>query len=54
MRASSIITIGTCADAEWSRLHFVIGNGTSTGNGQVEVGNRWRRQINGGTCTVII
>jgi hypothetical protein len=28
--------------------HFVIGNGTSSGNGQIEVGNRWRRQINGG------
>jgi hypothetical protein len=28
--------------------HFVIGNGTSTGNGQIEVGERWRRQINGG------
>ena len=28
--------------------HFVIGNGTSTGNGQIEIGNRWRRQINGG------
>jgi hypothetical protein len=28
--------------------HFVIGNGTSTGNGQIEVGGRWRRQINGG------
>jgi hypothetical protein len=28
--------------------HFVIGNGTSTANGQVEVGDRWRRQINGG------
>jgi N-acetylmuramoyl-L-alanine amidase len=28
--------------------HFVIGNGTSTGSGQVEVGDRWRRQINGG------
>jgi N-acetylmuramoyl-L-alanine amidase len=28
--------------------HFVIGNGTSTGNGEIEVGNRWRRQINGG------
>ena len=27
---------------------FVIGNGTSTGNGQIEVGDRWRRQINGG------
>jgi hypothetical protein len=28
--------------------HFVIGNGTSTGNGQIEVGNRWFRQIQGG------
>jgi hypothetical protein len=28
--------------------HFVIGNGTSTGNGQIEIGDRWRRQINGG------
>jgi hypothetical protein len=28
--------------------HFVIGNGTSTGNGQIEVGDRWRRQFNGG------
>jgi len=28
--------------------HFVIGNGTSTANGQIEVGDRWRRQINGG------
>ena len=28
--------------------HFVIGNGTSTGDGEVEIGNRWKRQINGG------
>ena len=28
--------------------HFVIGNGRSTGNGQIEIGDRWRRQINGG------
>ena len=28
--------------------HFVIGNGTSTGNGLIEVGNRWSRQIQGG------
>ena len=28
--------------------HFVIGNGTSTGDGAIEIGNRWRRQINGG------
>jgi len=28
--------------------HFVIGNGTSTGDGQIEIGSRWTRQINGG------
>ncbi len=28
--------------------HFVIGNGSSSGNGEIEIGNRWRRQINGG------
>jgi hypothetical protein len=28
--------------------HFVIGNGTSSGNGQIEIGNRWIRQLNGG------
>lgn len=28
--------------------HFVIGNGTSTGDGQIEIGTRWSRQVNGG------
>lgn len=28
--------------------HFVIGNGRSTGDGEIEIGNRWIRQINGG------
>ncbi|MEP6822420.1 MAG: peptidoglycan recognition family protein [Chthoniobacterales bacterium] len=28
--------------------HFVVGNGRSSGNGEIEVGNRWTRQINGG------
>ncbi|MFL6594330.1 MAG: N-acetylmuramoyl-L-alanine amidase [Chthoniobacterales bacterium] len=28
--------------------HFVVGNGTSSGDGQIEIGDRWRRQINGG------
>jgi len=28
--------------------HFVIGNGSSTGDGQIEIGPRWERQINGG------
>jgi hypothetical protein len=28
--------------------HFVIGNGTSSGNGSIEIGNRWNRQIQGG------
>ncbi|HEY0792978.1 MAG TPA: N-acetylmuramoyl-L-alanine amidase [Chthoniobacterales bacterium] len=28
--------------------HFVIGNGSSSGNGQVEIGDRWTRQLAGG------
>jgi len=28
--------------------HFVIGNGSSSGNGQIEIGNRWTRQLPGG------
>jgi N-acetyl-anhydromuramyl-L-alanine amidase AmpD len=28
--------------------HFVIGNGTSTRNGQIEIGDRWVRQTRGG------
>ena len=28
--------------------HFVIGNGNSSGNGEIEIGNRWTKQINGG------
>ena len=28
--------------------HFVIGNGTSSGDGEIEIGGRWVRQINGG------
>lgn len=28
--------------------HFVIGNGRGMGDGEIYVGNRWRRQINGG------
>jgi hypothetical protein len=28
--------------------HFVIGNGTSTRNGQIEIGDRWVRQARGG------
>lgn len=27
--------------------HFVIGNGSFSGNGEIEVGNRWKRQIHG-------
>jgi hypothetical protein len=27
---------------------FVIGNGTSSGDGEIEIGSRWRKQINGG------
>ena len=28
--------------------HFVIGNGTSSGDGEIEIGPRWTNQINGG------
>jgi hypothetical protein len=28
--------------------HFVIGNGRSSGNGEIEIGPRWTRQLNGG------
>ena len=28
--------------------HFVIGNGSATGDGAIEIGSRWTRQINGG------
>lgn len=28
--------------------HFVIGNGTSSGDGQIEIGSRWTGQIDGG------
>ena len=28
--------------------HFVIGNGSSSGKGEIETGDRWTRQINGG------
>ena len=28
--------------------HFVIGNGTDSGDGEIEAGTRWKRQIEGG------
>ena len=28
--------------------HFVIGNGSYTDHGQIEVGNRWKKQLSGG------
>ncbi|MEM0896862.1 MAG: peptidoglycan recognition family protein [Verrucomicrobiota bacterium] len=28
--------------------HFVIGNGSYSGNGEIEIGNRWKYQIQGG------
>lgn len=36
----------------WDELgyHFVIGNGTSTADGMVEVGPRWRKQKHGAHC----
>ncbi len=28
--------------------HFVIGNGTSTADGKIEIGDRWKKQLHGG------
>ncbi len=28
--------------------HFLIGNGTDSGDGEIEIGNRWTRQLQGG------
>lgn len=37
---------------KWDELgyHFVIGNGSQTGNGAVEVGSRWTKQKHGAHC----
>jgi hypothetical protein len=39
-------------DKGWDELgyHFVIGNGTSSGDGVVEVGSRWQTQKHGAHC----
>lgn len=39
-------------DKGWDELgyHFVIGNGTSTGDGAIEVGSRWHKQKTGAHC----
>jgi len=38
----------------WDELgyHFVIGNGTGSGDGQIEVGSRWPKQKHGAHCKV--
>ncbi len=38
----------------WDELgyHFVIGNGSGSGNGRVEVGSRWPKQKHGAHCRV--
>ena len=38
----------------WDELgyHFVIGNGTYTGDGRIEVGSRWPKQKHGAHCKV--
>ena len=40
--------------AGWDELgyHFVIGNGTESGNGAVEIGSRWPKQKHGAHCKV--
>jgi N-acetyl-anhydromuramyl-L-alanine amidase AmpD len=30
------------------RRHFLIGNGTDSGDGEIEIGPRWRKQLRGG------
>ena len=30
--------------------HFVVGNGSASGDGEIEVGGRWRRQLAGAHC----
>ncbi len=39
-------------DKGWDELgyHFVIGNGTSTADGMIEVGSRWHKQKTGAHC----
>jgi N-acetyl-anhydromuramyl-L-alanine amidase AmpD len=41
-------------DRGWDGLgyHFVIGNGSLSGDGQVEIGPRWREQRHGAHCKV--
>ncbi len=37
-------------EKKWSHglaYHFVIGNGNGSGNGEIEVGDRWKKQIHG-------
>ncbi len=37
-------------EKKWSHglaYHFVIGNGNGSGNGEIEVGERWKKQIHG-------
>jgi len=39
----------------WDELgyHFVIGNGTNSSDGQIEVGTRWPKQKHGAHCKVV-
>jgi N-acetyl-anhydromuramyl-L-alanine amidase AmpD len=39
----------------WDELgyHFVIGNGTESADGQIEVGSRWPKQKHGAHCKVV-
>ena len=39
----------------WDELgyHFVIGNGTHSGDGQIEVGSRWTKQKHGAHCKTL-
>lgn len=47
-KAFHIYHLRTRKMANGLAYHFVIGNGRGAGDGEIEVGGRWRRQINGG------
>jgi len=47
-KAFHIYHLRTRKMANGLAYHFVIGNGHGSGDGEIEIGSRWTRQINGG------
>ncbi len=54
-RGSAAIFDRMHRDHGWDELgyHFVIGNGTDSANGVVEIGSRWPKQKHGAHCKVL-